>query len=304
MIALTGPTACGKTRRAVFLAQHLNGEIVSADSRQVYRGMDIGTGKDIEEYGSIPVHMLDVAEAGTVFNLYKYLELARQAIDGICARGKQPFVAGGSGMYVENLIRGVRMPAVPENTELRKKLNDKTLDELAEILSRLKSLHNVTDLDTKARAVRAIEIAKFYESHPQLERLTHGDSLTKPNVIVLDIDREQRRRLISERLTKRLNNGMVDEVKSLLAGGVNPDVLINYGLEYKYITMFLNGTYSYQQMVSLLEIAIHQFAKRQMTWFRGMERRGCKTIWLPYNVSDDILLSTAKSLIDNENPAF
>lgn len=282
MIVITGPTACGKTARAVSLATEIGGEIVSADSRQVYRGMDIGSGKDLEEYGSVPYHMIDVADAGTEFNLFRWLEGARAAVADIERRGMTAIVCGGSGMYVEALARGTVLPEVPANPSLRASLAGKSLDELRDILASMKTLHNTTDTDTAARAIRAIEIQTYYAEHPDAapaEPAT-GNGI-QPLIIGVEVDRATRRDRITRRLNERLKNGLVDEVRKLIDSGVDTEMLIRYGLEYRFVTRHILGELSLDEMSCQLEIAIHQFAKRQMTWFRGMERRGLHIDWLP-----------------------
>lgn len=286
-VFVTGPTASGKTRRAVSVARALGGEIVSADSRQVYRGMDIGTGKDLGEYGDVAVHMLDICPAGYKYNLYEYLRDANAAIDDISARGRVPVVCGGTGLYVESLLKGLRLPEVPENRPLRESLYGKSLDELTRILEGMKTLHNITDVDSCQRAVRAIEIQQFYASHPEAAAQAEPHPMERVVLVGVDIDRDTRRRRISARLCARLDEGMVDEVRRLIDEGVAPDDLIYYGLEYKFITLYVTGKLSFDAMVAGLEIAIHQFAKRQMTWFRGMERRGFQLTWLPWDMPDD-----------------
>ena len=286
IITILGPTATGKTTRAVDLARRLDGEIISADSRQVYRDMDLGTGKDLEEYGEIPYHLIDICEAGEKYNLHKYLSDFRKSLDEIKSKGKQVIVCGGTGMYLETALSGVTLPDVPANPELRVVLEKYSLEELTGILKKYKTLHNTTDIDTVKRAVRAIEIEEYYHTHPEeaacadRSKATPLDSL----IIGIEIPREARRERISKRLIKRLESGMVEEVERLLKRGINPEDLIYYGLEYKYLTLYATGRISYDTMVNELEIAIHQFAKRQMTWFRGMERRGFKINWLPYDL--------------------
>lgn len=296
IIAIVGPTASGKTRRAVAVAAALSGEIISGDSRQVYRGMTIGTGKDLEEYGSIPYHLIDIADAGVKYNLHRYLQDADKAIKEIRARHRLPIVCGGTGMYIEALLNGLVLPEVPENKPLREKLDGKTLDELTDILSSMKQLHNVTDIDTAKRAIRAIEIQTYYNEHPD-EAVNTVPSPREAVVVGVDIDRELRRKLITQRLHQRLDDGMVEEIRALLGSGIAPEDLIYYGLEYKFITEYVIGKLSYDEMVSKLEIAIHQFAKRQMTWFRGMERRGYKINWLPATLSDAEFVDNVKALI-------
>lgn len=299
IIAIVGPTACGKTHRGVALARHLDGEIVSADSRQVYRGMDIGTGKDLGEYGDIPYHLIDIAPAGYKYNLYEYLRDARKAIEEIRARGRMPIVVGGTGLYVESLLKGMNLAEVPHNTALRHALEDKSLDELTAILSSMKPLHNTTDVDTAQRAVRAIEIEAYYAEHPDAASAAKEPQPLDAIIIGIDIPREERRRLISERMRRRFDSeNMLAEVEGLLASGISPDDLIYYGLEYKYLTLCITGRLSRGDMEQELETAIHQFAKRQMTWFRGMERRGFHIDWLPYNLSNEEFCSRTASLID------
>lgn len=297
-IAIVGPTACGKTRRAVAVASRLGGEILSADSRQIYRGMTIGTGKDLEEYGDIPYHLIDICDAGEKYNLYKYLKEFRKAYDEVLSRSRVPVICGGSGMYVENAVKGILMPEVPENKVLREFLQGKNLDELAEILSGYKTLHNTTDIDNCKRAVRAIEIQEYYRRHPEEARgIGNGESKSLDCIVIgVDIPRNIRRERISARLRQRLDAGMIDEVRSIIDGGVDADDLIYYGLEYKYVTLHVLGRISYDEMFHDLEIAIHQFAKRQMTWFRGMETRGTKINWLPYDLSDDEFVDRVEEL--------
>ena len=256
-------------------------EIISADSRQVYRGMDIGTGKDIAEYTrdgvTVPTHLLDIVDAGEKYNLFEFQRDFLTSYEDIRSRGAFPVMCGGSGLYVESVLRGYRLLPVPENPELRARLEEKSLEELTVILAGYKSLHNNTDTDSKKRAIRAIEIEEYYLTCPVEER-----SFPQVNALVVgvSVDREVRRERISRRLRERLKEGMVDEVRSLLDSGITPDQLIYYGLEYKYITLYLTGAMNYDEMVHGLEIAIHQFAKRQMTWFRGMEKRGVDIKWI------------------------
>lgn len=281
LITILGPTASGKTSLAVALAADLNTEIISADSRQIYKRMDIGTGKDLEEYKyedkEIQYHLIDICEPGYKYNLYEYQRDFNVVFQDLRTREKFPILCGGTGLYIETVLKGYSMPQVPENKELREKLKDKTLTELTFILKTYKTLHNTTDVDSCKRAVRAIEIAEFYRNQQPEER---KNKPLNSFIVGVDIEREARRRKISERLQMRLNSGMVDEVRALLKEGISPDDLIYYGLEYKYLTEYLIGRLSYVEMVSKLEIAIHQFAKRQMTWFRGMERRGFSIFWL------------------------
>ena len=282
MITILGPTASGKTRLAAHLAARLgDAEIISADSRQVYRGMDIGTGKDLADYTvggkDIPFHLIDICEAGEKYNLFRYQQDFHKAYGDILSRHRQPILCGGTGLYIESVLKGYKMEAVPENPALRERLKDCSLQELKTILEGYKTLHNVTDLDTPKRAIRAIEIQTYYREHGTLER----DFPAIESLIVgVSIDRELRRRRISERLRHRLEQeDMVGEVRRLLEH-VPAEDLIYYGLEYKYLTLYVLGRLSYDEMVQQLEIAIHQFAKRQMTWFRGMERRGFTIHWI------------------------
>ncbi|ROT05341.1 tRNA (adenosine(37)-N6)-dimethylallyltransferase MiaA [Muribaculaceae bacterium Isolate-104 (HZI)] len=295
---ITGPTASGKTALAVALASDLDGEIISADSRQIYTGMDIGTGKDLEEYGSVPYHLIDIAPAGYKYNLFEYLRDAREAMDNILARGKVPVVCGGTGMYLEALVRGTHLPEVPINENLRSELSGKSLEELSGILKTMKNLHNSTDIDTAKRAIRAIEIQTYYHENPDAARdVTPGIPDERAVIVGVDIDRETRRRRISDRLHARIKAGMIDEVKALLDSGIAPEDLIYYGLEYKFVTSYITGQMSLERMTESLEIAIHQFAKRQMTWFRGMERRGFKIHWLPYDMPAKQFVSEVKILL-------
>lgn len=302
-IAVVGPTASGKTKRAVEIAKALGGEIISADSRQIYRGMDIGSGKDKDDYQEIPYHLIDIADAGERYDLYKYLKAFHDVYEKLLKEGKFPVICGGSGMYVENAVRGIKLPDVPENRELRVSLQNKSLRELTEILARYKSLHNKTDVDNVKRAIRAIEISEFYRLHPQ-EAAEADYNYAKPLkcvVIGLDIDRELRRSKITKRLKHRLENGMIEEIKALLDSGIKADDLIYYGLEYKFVTLYVTGKLTFDEMFVLLETAIHQFAKRQMTWFRGMEKRGTKIHWLPYDLTHDELVDTVKAILNRDS---
>lgn len=298
-IAIIGPTACGKTARAVSVATAFApAEIISADSRQVYRRMDLGTGKDLAEYGSVPYHLIDIAEPGDKYNLFRYVSDARRALDEIRSRNALPVICGGTGMYVENLLQGVRLPEVPENKELRQRLAAKSLDELTGILASMKVLHNTTDVDTVQRAIRAIEIQSYYAEHPDEARLTRPHEPVDAVIICLDIPRDERRSRITSRLRQRLADGMVDEVRALIDSGVAPDDLIYYGLEYKYLTLHVIGRLTYDEMFCGLETAIHQFAKRQMTWFRGMERRGLTLHHIPYDLPAEQFLARVRTLIN------
>lgn len=281
LITILGPTASGKTSVAVKLAAQIDAEIISADSRQVYRRMDLGTGKDIDEYTingkNIPYHLIDIVVPGTKYNVYEYQKDFLKAYNDIRKRGKKVIVCGGTGLYLESILRSYRLSPVPQNEELRNRLKNKTLEELTYILKQYKSLHNTTDVDSAQRAIRAIEIADYYQHTPIDDR--PFPTLTSFN-IGIDVDRETRRERITARLKQRLDNGMVDEVRALLNEGISPENLIYYGLEYKYLTLYVIGKLTYDEMFKQLEIAIHQFAKRQMTWFRGMEKRGVPIHWM------------------------
>ena len=282
LLTVLGPTATGKTGLAAHLAAALNGEVISADSRQVYRGMDLGTGKDYADYFvdgvEIPSHLVDIEDAGAHYNVYRYQTDFIKAFNGIQSRNKFPVLCGGSGLYIEAVLKNYRLIEVPPNKELRKELEGKSLEELTEILKSLKSqLHNVTDVETDRRAIRAIEIEKYYSEYQQEE--SEMPEIRSLN-IGIDFDRDIRRQRISSRLKQRLKEGMLDEVQKLMDSGLTPEQLIYYGLEYKYLTLHLTGELSYDEMFRQLEIAIHQFAKRQMTWFRGMEKRGTKIHWI------------------------
>lgn len=284
MITIIGPTATGKTALATHIASRLgNGEIISADSRQVYRGMDLGTGKDLEEYyvegRAIPYHLIDIVDAGYKYNLYEYQRDFLEAYALVNSRGGEAILCGGTGLYVEAILGGYRLMEVPVNAPLRERLSGLTLEELSAELKRYPNYrtHNKTDVDTIKRAIRAIEIADYYAAH-ESENAPYPE--LNPIIIGVGIERDERRARISERLEKRVNDGMIDEVKRLIAGGVKPEDLIYYGLEYKFLTKYVIGEIDYHTMLHDLEIAIHQFAKRQMTWFRGMERRGWKIEWI------------------------
>ena len=296
LYVITGPTASGKTSKAVALARAIDAEIISADSRQIYKGMDIGTGKDLEEYGSVPYHLIDICEAGYRYNLFEYLRDFKIAYNDIIGRKKNVILCGGTGLYVESVVKGIELPPVPENPKLRQILAGKSLQELTDILQRYKTLHNVTDVDSCKRAIRAIEIQQYYHENPDLKIKTTPHPLKNVLVIGIDIDREHRRNKISQRLKQRLQNGMIDEVAGLIRSGVSPDNLIYYGLEYKFITLYVIGRITYDEMSSQLEIAIHQFAKRQMTWFRGMEKRGIHINWLPYDMDDEKFVASIAKL--------
>lgn len=302
LIAIVGPTASGKTTLAVAVAQRLDTEIISADSRQIYRGMDIGTGKDLDEYRvgetTIPYHLIDICPAGYRYNLYEYVRDFKAVYADMLSRGKQPLLCGGTGLYVETVLKGYALPPVPENPELRATLQDKSLDELTAMLQQYKTLHNTTDTDTCKRAIRAIEIAEYYSRQPAevLQPRPMGNAL----VVGIEIERDLRRARISHRLRQRLQEGMIEEVKSLLESGIPPESLIYYGLEYKFVTEYLIGETSYNEMVERLEIAIHQFAKRQMTWFRGMERRGIPIHWIDATLPTDEKVELILDLVQQQ----
>ncbi len=303
LITILGPTASGKTALAAALAADTGAEIISGDSRQVYRRMDIGTGKDIADYvvdgRKVPYHLIDIAGPGTKYNLFQYQHDFLKAYDDITARGVLPILCGGTGLYIESVLKGYRLASVPENKTLRMSLEGKTLGELTAILIELKqrngsNMHNTTDVDTAKRAIRAIEIETFNGENPTAAAMMPSiDSL----VIGIDIEREERRRKISARLKSRLEEGMVDEIRALLDSGIPADDLIYYGLEYKFVTEYIIGKLSYDEMYGRLEIAIHQFAKRQMTWFRGMERRGIHIHWINSTLSLDKKFEEIKQLM-------
>lgn len=281
LVVVLGPTASGKTALAAPLAHQMNGEIISADSRQVYRHMNLGTGKDYADYivnaKPVPYHLIDIAEPGYKYNVYEYQRDFFKAYEEIHARGKFPVMCGGTGMYIEAVLSGFKMIHVPSDTGLRARLETESLQDLVEMLKAMKQLHNTTEVDTKKRVIRAIEIETYYQNNPQIDvELPH----LKPLIIGVDIDRELRRNKITQRLKDRLQEGMVEEVKGILDSGVEPDDLLYYGLEYKYLTQYVLGKITYAQMFEQLNIAIHQFAKRQMTWFRKMERSGFDIHWL------------------------
>ena len=282
MISILGPTASGKTPLAVALARRVGGEILSADSRQVYRRMDIGTGKDLSEYQGVPYHLIDICEPGTRYNLFQYQQDFFTAYEQVRGRGAMPILCGGTGLYIEAVLKGYRLSPVPQNQPLRDRLEGRSMEELTAMLAELKAkngstMHNTTDVDSAQRAIRAIEIEQYNMEHPvPLRELPPIPS----TIIGVNIDRELRRERITRRLHARLDEGMVDEVRGLLADGIKADDLMYYGLEYKYLTQYVVGQLAYDEMVSQLEIAIHQFAKRQMTWFRGMERRGFTIHWI------------------------
>lgn len=295
LLSIIGPTASGKTALAVRMAAELDGEIISADSRQVYRGMDIGTGKDLEEYRIgervVPYHLIDILEAGAKYNVFEYQNDFFNVFEDCRQRGVFPVLCGGSGLYVEAVLKGYRLLEVPVNEPLRESLKGFSLPELAERLATYKRLHNTTETDTPKRAIRAIEIEEYYRTHPREEK-----SMPSVHALIVgvDVNREVRRERITQRLHDRLQQGMVEEVRRLLKEGVKPEDLIYYGLEYKYLTLYLTGRLAYEEMVEKLNIAIHQFAKRQMTWFRKMEREGFPIRWLDAALPEEEKVSRIK----------
>ena len=296
---VTGPTATGKTSRAVHLAKAIGGEIISADSRQIYCGMDIGTGKDLAEYDDVPYHLIDIRPAGYRYSLYEFLEDFERVYDDIRGRGKPVIMCGGTGMYVETVVKGIKLPPVPRDEALRAELAGKSLEELTALLKTMKTLRNNSDIDTVQRATRAIEICRYYEQHPELKALTEPHPMNNALVIGVEVDRDTRRERISRRLRARLDEGMVDEVRRLINEGIDPEDLIYYGLEYKFVTQYIIGQLSEEEMFRQLEIAIHQFAKRQMTWFRGMEKRGTPIHWLSCHLSPDDFTQQVLALADS-----
>ncbi|MCR4919628.1 MAG: tRNA (adenosine(37)-N6)-dimethylallyltransferase MiaA [Prevotella sp.] len=299
MVTILGPTASGKTPLAAALAREVGGEIISADSRQVYRRMDIGTGKDLADYCGVPYHLIDICEPGTKYNLFQYQQDFFDAYQDILRRGRQPILCGGTGLYIEAVLKGYHLSPVPQNQELRARLEGRSLQELTQMLRELKArsgsvMHNTTDVDSPQRAIRAIEIETYNLEHPMpLRELPPIDSL----IIGVSIDRDLRREKITRRLKARLDEGMADEVRSLLNEGIAPEDLTYYGLEYKYITEYVLGQLAYDEMFRQLEIAIHQFAKRQMTWFRGMERRGFTIHWIDATLPMEEKVNTIKELL-------
>ena len=305
LITILGPTASGKTPLAAAWADKLDTEIISADSRQVYRRMDLGTGKDLADYTvngkNIPFHLIDIVEPGTKYNVFEYQRDFLNAYKDITARGKLPILCGGTGMYLESILKGYRLLPVPENPELRKNLEGKSLEELTQILSTYKTLHKSTDVDTAKRAIRAIEIEEYYKHQPIDER----EFPTLNSLIIgVDIDRDLRREKITRRLKQRLEEGMIEEVKGLLAEGIAPEDLIYYGLEYKYLTLHAIGQLTFDEMFVQLETAIHQFAKRQMTWFRGMERRGFTIEWLDATLPTEEKVERIEQLLNTKTTYY
>lgn len=302
LITILGPTASGKTPLAAALADRLGTEIISGDSRQVYRRMDLGTGKDLVDYTvegrQVPYHLIDIVEPGYKYNVFEYQRDFLKAYQEITAKNKLPILCGGTGMYIESVLKGYRLLPVPENPELRASLEGKSLEELTGILEGYKKLHNSTDVDTAKRAIRAIEIEEYYKQQPAEYR--EFPSL-KSLIIGVDIDRELRREKITRRLKQRLDEGMVEEVRGLLAEGIDPENLIYYGLEYKFLTQYAIGELTFDDMFHQLETAIHQFAKRQMTWFRGMERRGFTIHWLDATLPMEEKIEHITNLINTNN---
>lgn len=299
LITILGPTASGKTAFATALAAKMDTEIISGDSRQIYRRMDLGTGKDLADYihdgQNIPYHLIDICEPGYKYNLFEYQHDFFNAYESIKAKGKLPVLCGGTGLYIESVLKAYRLFAVPENKNLRESLCEKSLEELTAMLGQYKELHNTTDVDTVKRAIRAIEIEEYYLSkNADQNEFAPLNSL----IIGVDIDRELRREKISKRLKTRFEEGMLDEVRSLLDEGIVPEDLIYYGLEYKFMTQHLTGQISFDEMYKGLETAIHQFAKRQMTWFRGMERRGFKIHWIDASVSNNEKIGIVLDLLN------
>lgn len=287
LITILGPTASGKTKYAVRAAKSLDAEILSADSRQVYRGMDIGTGKDLCEYDGVPYHLIDIVDAGTKYNIFEYQRDFEKAYQDIVSRGKKAILCGGSGLYIESVTQGYKLQEVAPNPELRAELERYSDQELIAKLEALKPLHNNTDYDTRKRLIRALEIVIYQNEHPAVES---NFLPKKTKYIGINVDRDTRNFKIDKRLDQRLEEGMLAEVQTLLDSGISPEDLIYYGLEYKFITLHLIGELSFKEMRDKLAIAIHQFAKRQMTWFRGMERRGIKIEWVePDSDINDIL---------------
>ena len=302
LITILGPTASGKTSVAVALAKAVDGEIISADSRQVYQRMDIGTGKDLADYNiegtHIPYHLIDICQPGTRYNLYEYQRDFLDAYNDLTSRQRQPILCGGTGLYIESVLKAYNLSTVPQNNKLRKELEGKTLEELTTILKKLKvenqsTMHNTTDVDSAGRAIRAIEIETHNKNNPMPKR----EFPEIPHIIFgINISREIRRDKITKRLKQRLDNGMIDEVRKLIESGIKPENLIYYGLEYKYLTEYVIGKRTYNDMVSKLEIAIHQFAKRQMTWFRGMERRGFTINWIDATMTTQQKIETIRNI--------
>ncbi len=301
LISILGATASGKTSVAALLATKIDGEIISADSRQVYRGMTIGTGKDIEDYCvqgvNVPYHLVDIVDAGYQYNVFEFQRDFIIVFDKIIEKNKMPILCGGSGMYLEAVLKGYKLINVPVNDQLRQQLLGKSLNELSTILKQYKVLHNKTDVDTVKRAIRAIEIEEYYATHPQIDQYFPD---IQSLVFGIEFERQTRRQRISQRLKNRLDNGLVDEVRYLLNAGLTPDQLVYYGLEYKYLTQYIIGQMSYNEMFSQLETAIHQFSKRQMTWFRRMEKQGIIIHWIDGQIPDEQKVEFIKKKMQNQ----
>lgn len=302
MLTILGPTAGGKTSLATRMAHILNGEIISADSRQVYRGMDLGTGKDLDDYiiegHEIPYHLIDIVDAGYKYNVFEYQQDFLDVYSKLQKEDKFPVFCGGSGMYLDAVLKGYKLILVPDNEQLRNDLEKKNNEELIEILRSFKKLHNTSDLESRKRLIRAIEIETFYDESKDID-----DYFPKINSLIIGVkyDRDSRRRRITQRLKQRLDEGMVDEVKQIINSGVSPEVLMYYGLEYKYLTQYIIGEISFDEMFKQLETAIHRFAKRQMTWFRGMEKKGFKINWLDGYASMKEKTDRVLTLLQNTN---
>jgi tRNA dimethylallyltransferase len=300
LVTILGPTASGKTRLAALLAAKVDGEVISADSRQIYRDMNLGTGKDYNDYvvkdRMIPCHLIDIVDPGYEYNVFEYQRDFVRVFRDITARGKLPVLCGGSGLYLEAVLRGYRLIDVPENKKLRETLEEKSMNELEEMLRRYKTLHNITDTVDRKRMIRAIEIESYYHAHPEI-----SVNYPKINALVVGIryDRDTRRKQITERLKDRLKKGMVQEVKQLIDHGISPEKMIYYGLEYKYITLYLKGELNYNEMITSLNTAIHRFSKRQLTWFGRMERTGIKINWVDGLITDDIKLKKIINWLGN-----
>ena len=298
LITVLGPTAGGKTSFAAHLAAALNTEIISADSRQIYRGMDLGTGKDIADYTvcgkTIPYHLIDIIPAGTKYNVFEYQREFFKAFEEISAKGKTPILCGGTGLYLESAIRNYQLIDVPQNSKLRADLEQHSLEERKIMLAKMRTIHNITDIDTKKRAIRAIEIETFIKENPKIVT-----SYPKIDSLIFGIKnpRQIEREKIKIRLQQRLNEGMVEEIKMLINSGINPDDLIYYGLEYKYVTLYAIGQLKYEEMFEQLYIAICQFAKRQMTWFRRMERLGMYIYWIDGQLDMERKINFAAELL-------
>jgi tRNA dimethylallyltransferase len=278
LLVILGPTASGKTRLGVQAARVLDGEVVSADSRQVYQGMDLGTGKDLSEYGEVPYHLIDIVDPGCEFSVFDFQQRFFEVFTRIRSRGCLPVLVGGTGLYLDAVLRGYRLVEVPENPTLRKELAGLSLEGLGDRLRRVRQeVHNTTDLLDRQRLVRAIEIAEGEASAaadlPPLPEI-------RPLVFGLRWEREALRRRITARLKERLRQGLIEEVARLQASGISYDTLEFYGLEYRFVALHLKGELNRNDMFQKLNSAIHQFAKRQETWFRRMERQGTEIHWL------------------------